>query len=416
MSALDLTSFDYALKTRYDDGDIITAVCKENPAYARMPKDPVFTDRNFSFVLHYGASNSRSASFAKAQGNYAASKGIEVLIKRGHDYAVGRIDTETMLASETDPDQMRRAVEVEGEQAMIALSNSLGRCTYGDGSGKLAQVGNSSLDTTDMTLKDASDVVHFEVGMKLVFAADRASALRDSGKTLTVSTVDEATGTVVLSAKLNTVSALAQYDAVFVEGDYTAANDRLLPTGFDGWNPATAPSGTETWLGGADRRPHLVRLCGHRYTSTTHPGLTTQEAITLLASRIKRSGFSADTCYLGTERFRSLIGELDSKVVYDKEVVPLHNADGEVVAEVGFDIIKVHCGGSIVKCFPDRNCAETSLYVQRLDTWEFKSMGQAPRWVVKSVPVSDADQIEFRLAYWGQFRCKCLAANGRYDW
>lgn len=416
MGALDLTAFDYALKTRYDDGDIMTAVCKENPAFARMPRDTKFPDRNFSFVIHYGASNGRSASFAKAQGNYTASKGIEVLIRRAHDYGIGRIDTETMLASEDDPDKMRQAVEVEGEQAMIALANSLGRCTYGDGSGALGQVGNSDLDTTSMTLKDPMDVVHFEKDMKLVFAANRASALRDTGKVLTVSTVDEATGVVVLSAKLNTVTALAQYDMIAVEGDYTAANDRLLPTGFDGWIPASAPSGTESWLGGADRRPHVVRLCGHRYTSTTHPGLTTVEAATLLASRIKRSGFSADTAYIGTDRFRSLIGELDSKVVFDKEVVPLHNVDGEIVAEVGFDIVKVHCGGSILKIFPDRNCPETTMHVQTLSSWEFKSMGSVPRWVVKSVPVSDADQIEFRLAYWGQFRCKTPVANGRYDW
>ena len=416
MSALDLTSFDYALRTRYDDGEIITAVCKENPAYARMPKNFTFPDRNFSFVLHYGASNGRSATFAKAQSNYGASKGIEVLIKRAHDYGVGRIDTETMLSSEQNPEKMRDAVEVEGEQAMIALSNSLGRATYGDGSGRLAQVGNASLDTTVMTLKDSSDVVHFEVGMKCVFAADRASALRDTGKVLTVTAVDEATGEVTLSAKLNTVTSCAQYDSVFVEGDYTAANDRILPTGFDGWNPATVPTGTETWLGGADRRPSPTRLCGHRYTSTTHPGLTTQEAITLLAARIKRSGFSTDSCYMGTDRFRSFIGEVESKCIFEKETVPLKNGDGEIVAELGFDAIRVHCGGSIVSCFPDRNCPENSLYVQRLDTWEFKSMGQAPRWVVKSVPVSDADQIEFRLAYWGQFRCKQLAANGRYDW
>ncbi len=412
---VDLTSFDYALKILYDEARVMTAVCAENPAYARMPKSTKFKERKHSFVMHYG-SPARSATFAKAQANRYPSKGVECLLTRGHDYSIGRIDTETMLASEDDPDMMRRATEVEADMAMLALGNSLGRGVFGNGSGALGQINQSSLDTTTLTLKDPGDIVHFDKGQVLVFAADASSALRDSGKTLTVVSVNESAGTMVLSAKLNTVTALATLDSIFTEGDYVTAADRLLPNGFDAWIPATAPAAAETWLGSADRSVAPTKLAGHRHTSTTDPGLTTLEAIHLLSARIKRSGFSADTAYLGTDRFRKLIVELEGKAMFTKEVVPIKGMSGEIIAEVGFDAIVVHTGGAVVKCFPERNCPEDTLWVVRNDTWEFMSMGQAPRWVVKQTPVSDADQIEFRLAYWGNFKMKIGAANGRYDW
>lgn len=413
MGALDLTSFDWALKILYDDKKIMSAVCTENPAYARMPKVTEFKGKKFSFAIKYGAPTSRSATFATAQTNVDTAKGLECLITRRHDYAVGRIDTETMLASESDPDQLRDATESEADGAMQALSNSLGHAVFGNGSGQISTVNQADLDTTTLTLGNAADSVHFEKGQKLVFAANDTSALRDTGKTLTVVSVNEDTGTCVLSAKLNTVSDLANGDAIFCEGDYVSAGDRLKVCGYSAWNPATAPSTTETFIA-ADRSISPTRLAGHRYSYSTHPGLTTQEAIQLVTSRIKRSGFSADTCYMGTDRFRRFINELDAKVTYAKDVVTLRNADGEIVAEVGFDAVVLHCGGAVVKCFPDRNCPETKIYVLKNDTWEFKSMGTCPRWVVKSTPVSNADQIEFRLAYWGQILCRMPAANGHY--
>jgi len=411
---VNLTTFDYALKDLYDEARTVTAICAENPAYARCKKTPKFPERKHSFMVHYGGP-ARSATFANAQSNRYPSKGLELQIKRGHDYCIGRIDTETMLASEDDPDRLRQAAEGEADNAILALNNSLGRAFFGSGSGALGQVNQSSLDTTTLTLKDAGDVIHFDVGQCLVFAADEASALRDTGKVLTVSKVNESAGTLVLSAKLNTVTALATLDSIFTEGDYVSAADKLLPNGLDAWIPKTAPTTTETFCN-ADRSVNVTKLAGHRHTSTTDPGLTTLEAIGLLARRIKRSGQSANTCYLGTDRMGKLIQELEGKALYSKESVPVHGVSGEIIAEVGFDAIVVHAGGATVKVFADRNCPETTAWVLKNEAVEFLSLGQAPRWVVTGTPVSDADQTEFRLAYWGNFQVITPCAVGRYDW
>jgi len=104
---VNLTTFDYALKDLYDEARTVTAICAENPAYARCKKTPKFPERKHSFMVHYGAP-ARSATFTNAQSNRYPSKGLELQIKRGHDYCIGRIDTETMLASEDDPDRLRR--------------------------------------------------------------------------------------------------------------------------------------------------------------------------------------------------------------------------------------------------------------------------------------------------------------------
>lgn len=418
---MDPTEFAYALRTLYDEGRMVTAVNSNNPALARMPREQRFGGKNHSFSVHYGGMTGRSYSFTKAQTNRNPSSGKEFLLTRSHDYAVGRIDTETILASEDDDGAILAATELEADQALIALNNSLGAAVFGNGSGKIGEIAvigeQTTLDTTTLYLSNDGDVIHFEEGQVVVFADSEASALRDSGKTLTVSKVREDIGALIMSAKLNTISGLDYSDSIFTEGDYASASERNKVVGYDGWIPLTVASSGDSFFN-VDRYVHQTRLAGYRATSTTHPGCTTYEAVGVVATMIQRGGNLSDTCYMGTDRMRKFLVEMEGKATYNKatENVELKNRDGEVVAVVGFDAIEVKAGGSTIKCFADRNCPENTIHVQKLDTWEFRSMGSVPRWVVKSMPVSDQDEIEFRAAYWGNIKCKRPVANGRYDW
>jgi len=409
---LNLAGFSYALKTVYDTGKVMSTVAQNNVAYARMPKNMKFPGENFAYSVLYGA-GARSYSFTKAKTNKRTTKGKKFVLTRSHDYSLGSIDTETILSSEGSEGALLSAMKTQADGSLLKLKRSLGMRTYGNGSGKIGTIATPGADTT-MALANADDITNFEVGDCIVFAADEASALRDSGEALEITAINRDVGNFTVSANETTIASIAAADCVFIEGDYASASDRNLVVGFDGWNPATAPTGGDSHFS-VNRSTDTARLAGLRYTSTTDPGLSTEEVIQLLASRIQRGGFSANTCYMGTDRMRNFITALGSKVQYGKDTVSLKNGAGKVVAEVGFDSIRVHAGGSVIECFADMNCPESALYVQTLDTWEFKSLGECPRWLTKNHVEDSADTVEFRLAYWGNIRCKAPGANARYD-
>lgn len=421
MATLDLSAFSYALKTVYSTGKVMSMTYKDNVAFARMPKDTSFPGYNFAFAVRYADMTGRSYSFTKAKANKNPSKGKTFLLTRAHDYALGSIDTETILASEGDEGALLNATKSEADSAINAIARSLGIRTFGNGSGKIGAISNSIAAAATITLVNTSDVVNFEVGQVVVFAQDEASAPRNSGQTLTVNAVNRDTGVLTMSANLNTVTGLAQYDSIFVEGDYASASDRNMVSGFDAWNPKTAPAASPAdSFFGVNRSTDITRLSGCRYTSTTNPGLNTEEAISLVANRLGREGWSPDTVYMGFNRYNNLINSLGSKVNYCKESVTINDAKGKSVAEVGFSGVVVQGPKGPMEVFPDMNCPEGTIYVQQLNTWEFKSLGEAPRWLVmgdggKFRTEENTDSVEFRLAYWGNIRCLAPGANGRYD-
>jgi hypothetical protein len=423
-TTLDLTEFDWALKDLYDDARVMEAMYTENVAFARVPKVTKFPGRKFIWTTKYRDLTGRSASFARALANRGPAKGVDWEIQRKHDYAIGRIETEVILASEDDEGAFLEATESEGDSAINALKRSIGISMFGNGSGKLGTVSSPGADPT-LTLGNPDDITNFEEGMCLVVAADESTAPRNNAGTPYrgyVGDVDRDAGTFEVEDSAGSpANVTAQWtgisdgDCIFADGDYVSAADREKIYGFDAWNPPAATS-VSTAFCGATRSVDRSRLAGVAYSSTTHPGLNTLEAIQLVASRIKRQGFKADTCYLGTDRFRGLINALESKAEYVKYTAQAMTSKGEVVAEVGFDAIRVRAGGAVVDCFEELNCPEDTIHVQRRDAFEFKSLGTVPRWLAAQRIVEDADEVEFRLAYWGNLRCKNTAAIGRYDW
>lgn len=423
------TTFAYGLKTVYDTGVLMSTVNQENPALALMPRSMSFPGEEYDFSVRYAPIAGRSHQLHYAKTHKAATKGAKFRLTRAHDYAVGSITVETILASEDDLGAMKTVLSAEAEGAMEAMSNIMGISVYGNGSGKLGTVDSPGASAT-LTLENADDITNFEVGMVLVFAADEASALRDSGDYLTVASINRSAGTMTItSTGTNLVSDIASItdgDCIFAIGDYDSASDRDKMVGFNGWNPATAPSSSESFFG-VDRSVDSERLSGHRYTSTTHPGLSTYEAIQLVAGRIGRAGQRPDTCYMGFDRFRGLVNSAQSSSIISRDPAKasLTNKAGKVVAELGFEAVTVVGPKGPIQCIPDRNCPEATIYVQKRDTWELKTIGEAPRWLVMGQSgrmrmeenTSDDDpSVEFRLAYFGNIRCKLPVANGRYDW
>ena len=102
--ALDLVSFDSALKEHYTPERVQRLTYKENPLYAMLPKYENFGGKNLPIPLIYGNPQGRSATFTNAQNRGAAtsSKLEDFVLTRIKDYSIATIDNETLEASKGD--------------------------------------------------------------------------------------------------------------------------------------------------------------------------------------------------------------------------------------------------------------------------------------------------------------------------
>jgi hypothetical protein len=147
--------------------------------------------------------------------------------------------------------------EIDG--VMRSVGDSISRNLYGDGSGSIGRVNNSSFSTTSLDLVTDMDSLSFEVGMVLQVSGTKSGGSVRSG-TLTVNAVNRGatSNQITMSGNLSGWSSVAQNDYIYQSGDYDGAL-----TGLAGWLPATAPGSTAFF--GQDRTADITRLSGQRY-------------------------------------------------------------------------------------------------------------------------------------------------------
>lgn len=395
--ALDLTAFQFATKELYVGQEVEEIVYKDQPFLAMVSKDEAFFGRNFPQPLVYANPQGRSASFAKAKANQGNTKGVEFLVTRSKDYSLATIDNETLEATKNDKGAFLQAAKTEIDGALMSISRSLGQALYGDGSGTIGQVGNSSYATAVLTLKDTNDVVNFEVGMVLGVSATSGGAARTG--TLSVVSIDRDAGTVTMSGNLSAgVSAIAQNDYIFVDGD----NGAKL-SGLSAWIQGTSVASTAFF--GVDRTKDKTRLAGIKQTLT---GMPLEQALQKLAARIAREGGSPEWCFMSFDNYLALELSLGSRVQY--------NNVSSTVANIGFTGIKIAGPKKPITVIPDVNCPNDRFYMLTPSTWTLRSLGKAPKLFngdgLEYVRLTDADSVEVRCYYYAQLACSAPGYNG----
>lgn len=395
--ALDLASFASALKQHYTNDRVENAVYADNPLLAMMPKYEQFGGKNLPIPIIYGNPQGRSASFANAQANKTSSKLKDFVLTRAKDYSLASIDNETLEASKGNANAFLEAATVEIDGAIHSAARSLAVAMYRTGSGSIGSVANSSFATTTLTLNDSESVTNFEVGMTLVVSdVDGGGSVRSG--TLTVAGVDRDLGTITTSANLSTgISAIAQNDFIFVQGDYDAKIKGLLA-----WLPSTSPGGSDNFFS-VNRSSDASRLAGVRFDGSSMP---IEEALIGAASRLAREGGKPDYCFMSYSKYADLEKALGSKIQY---------IDMKVNAEIAFRGIQINGPRGPIKVVPDQNCPSDRAFLLQLDTWKLYSLGKAPKILdtdgLKMLRDNNADSVEIRVGYYAQLGCRAPGFN-----
>lgn len=393
--SLDMTAFDAALKVHYTEDRIKNMTYKDNPFFAMLKKMEDFGGKNLPIPIWYGNSQNRSASISQALSTDSSESLEDFVLTRASDYAVAKIDNETMEASEGNANAFMEAATVAIDGALDTLTRSLAIALYGTGSGKIGQIA-SGQTTATITLSEPEDVVNFEKGQVLVTSTANGGGSVKAGS-VTVVGVDRDLGTVTASGLWDAgIGTVAANDYIFMKGDYDAKLKGLLA-----WLPSSAPSSSPFF--GVDRTQDATRLGGIRFDASAMP---IEEGLVKSASRAAREGAKPDKCFISYSKYADLENALGSKVQY---------IDMKVDAEIAFRGIQINGPRGPIQVIPDANCPNDRAFMLQMDTWKLYSLKKVPRLIdsdgLTMLRQATADGVELRAVYRAQLGCNAPGKN-----
>ncbi len=403
MAGLSTTSAAAILKEYYSNQRVTQLTYKDNPFYAMVEKVKDFYGSSYPLPMRVTNPQGASATFSNAQAQKQPSNYKKFSLTRVKDYSLASIETEAVLASETNPGAFLQLATAEIDGAILTMRNRLGWALYGDGSGAMGSVsaaGYSSANPAVFTLTNVEDVVKFEVNQTVEIrsgASVRTLGAAPNATSALVQKVDRDLGTITLTTdNSGNVDTVVAGDTINVVGDYLAKM-----SGIGAWIPSTAPSATTFF--GVDRTIDDTRLAGMRVASTGKP---IDEALIDAARRIGREGIGRpDYVFCSFDKYASLEKTLGAKIRYK---------DSEV-AGISFRGIEVSGPQNTITVMPDRNCPSNLMYMVELDTWSLYSLKEPVMLLDqdgnKMLRESTADSLEVRVGGYFQLGCTAPGAN-----
>jgi hypothetical protein len=405
---INLTNADGDLKEHYTDEEVSRIIYNDNPLLTMLDKYEDFRGRNIPIPIVWGDPQARSGLFPTAQAssltNY--SRVTAFTVTRGVDYSLAVIDAQAWEATEGDANAFLEVATLEMDGAISSLARSLAVKCYGDGSGYIAQIANSSIQTTlatnVMQLANPLDIVKFEVQDALVFSATSGSALRNSSVVAYVIGIDTDNNYVYLSStqggsatNISTIgNAISNGDFIYHNGD-TAVQGASIMTGLAGHIPFTTPGLSDNFFG-VNRSIFPARLAGSRLDGTTGGGI--QENYYKLIQKVAKvtKGANPKFIFSSVEQFTNLENELGAKRQY---------VDVKTDAEVAFRGVSINGPKGAVTVMQDLNCPTVYSYALSMDKLKLGSIGKAVSPVDKDglmvLRSATLDAYEVRYRFYG---------------
>lgn len=408
--ALNLTSFDSALKEYYTSDRVENMVYDDNPFLAMVPKMERFLGKRLPIPIIYENPQGRSRDFAQAQTRGAAtsSKLEDFQLTRAKDYGIATVDGETLEASEDNAGAFLEAAKTEIDGALNGLSNNVASSCFRDDAGEIGQVNVEPAEAADtvITLKAEGDITGFAVGMIVnIWSAKSGGTQRISSTGVTdftLKAVNRSTGVITIDELYDTNGTIAADDFIFVKGDRG-----ISISGLEAWIPLAEP--TATLFFGVDRTVDPTRLAGIRDNTGINKPI--EEALIDLSSKISREGGKSarpDYCFLSHKQYANLEKAMGAKVQYINLEMP-NNL-------IGFKGIQISGSKGPITCIADRSAPEDRAYILTMSSWKLYSIKKAVRILehdgLSYLRQTSADGIEIRCGSYSNLGCKAPGWNG----
>lgn len=354
--ANNATNLANAFKTYFVDKVVgkIVYTDEDRPFLNMLNKDPNFSGDGMPVPVWYGdAAAGRSVSYSNAVANANNAKIARFTVDVVQNNQIVEVTREALLRGRSNAGSFFKNQVIKVEQGINNLSNDIEMGLFRDGTGKIGAVG--SIASAVITLATADDARNFHPDQVLVMATNTATNLHSG--TVTVSSVDIDAGTVTCTGNVTAgISSATAGDAIFVQGDYTAANNVLKISGLDGWL-----TGTST-LFGQDRSVDS-RLQGSSGTGSL--GDIAKGIRDLAYATKKKYTAKPNVAFVDWEIYGRLVDQLGADVRRD---------EGGMATD-GFESVTVIGPGGPIRVVGAAYCPPNKAYVVDMRTLSLVSMG-----------------------------------------
>jgi hypothetical protein len=411
---------DAAFKQRFADG-LEDVTYKNRPLYGLMPKKTDLGGANlttdgFKIPIKFANTNAISGSFTLAQAKSASvsSKIQAWLMTTAHQYGFIQLDMESVDRSEGGMNAFIDLKALEMEAIADNLATRLHHFTYLDGTGALAQVGNStqmpSFATSTMVLNNPETAVYFqptdelttaatESGTELAFGTN-AHGWLVIGVNLDAGTfqVGTAAGVAVnLNDAADGIPTVAALGWIAHRGDRQVAGaappNAQVISGFATFIPNAAATITNTTLYGIDRTQFVDFLAGSRL-DISNMGI--EDGLVRGANVVAKKGGMIEQFFVNHKHYSDLVTAIGSK-----GVVTYLNISPEEYPTIGYRGVRIQGANSEIDVISDYACPSTQCTGAEISKWKLASVGDTIKMMVGDglnflrSPTSDSIQ-----AYW----------------
>jgi len=404
VTAIDLTNIAEDLFQLQEDGmqELWTPA---STFLAEVPKKTNWEGEHWELPGIYDGIRG-SATFSVAQAGKSAPKLYKFLVDKAKNYVIGSIDCMTLKATASNRGAHVEALSLALKAAMEEFGKTMACLAWGNGGGSRGR-GASLPAATTLRLVDRSQLRHFSIGMEIQSSATDGLTGAVRPGTATILGMDDALGDLYTDVAFATqITGFVATDFLFREGDFAGAPGVGI-TGVTGWCPATAPvygGGDLFW--GVNRGLCTPKLAGQRVVGA---GGVIFDAL----ARARDWGGKPDRLYVPSAVWAELQKNMHSKAWVSIPVPTKING-------LTFRGISIPGPAGDVTALCDPAMPYDIGFLTRLDSWEFKSLGEAPHLcdedgkTVRVEPSNDA--VEFRDRVYGNWGCKRQVDNVHITW
>jgi hypothetical protein len=411
------TTFDGMLKNVFDEDKVMNLIYDDNVFLNMVSKNPDFRGDAYKVPVVFGGNNAIGANFTVQQAqSQASSQQVTAFLLPTPPamYGICNWARQVMLQSETTEGAFEQVAKVNLENVLKQFGNQLATVMYRSGYGDQGQVNATVQGTafsnggTTLQLQSFTDIYNFEEGMTIQFSAVQGGTVRAG--TIVITGVDTDNAILTFGAAISsTITGAAAGDYLYVYGNAAngaAAGSLLVPTGIEGWIPATVPSVSDSFFG--VNRSKDNRLSGRRLNGTT--GQSIEQLIITAAQKLRAVGGRPSHFFLDFNNYNKLLLEQQGRVINFVE-------PSQSEKDMGLNYRGLHLvtAAGDVEVVPDRTCPGNRIYGLQLDTWELATTGKMVQVVeedgLQILRVYNADNYESRYAFYGQLVCKAPGYN-----
>lgn len=396
------------LKTRYPDGRLPKAQYQKFPFVATLQKKEDFNGESKVIALQTENPQGSSADFATALGSLAQGKYNKFTLTRVEHFGVARIRGQALKAAQGTGalvDLWKN--ETDGISATEMKMQEI--YAFGAGDGVLGTIASGSTGTA-VTLGTISDIVKFDLGMRVqAVSTTGLSPVLRSGYT-TISAIDRSAGTLTCTSgnwnDAGNIPGIGSTDSLVRMGDNASAGSGVVLTGLGQWLVGGSSPGT---LFGLQRNADPVRLASQVYDATTVP----YEDALIEAESLRNLQFVGGSLegWFNPRDLAQMKKQLGGKATY-----PRTEMKG-TMAGVSFSAVEFNGDNGPIKLMSSPFIGRNKGFLLAKDTFSLDSLGPAPHMLDYDsnnfLRVAADDAYEVRFGTYGNIACNMPVASIR---